>query len=366
MFSLRGLRAGKGIARCIAYGCCRMALPTIAAVLICTGTQAHADVITIDPTFASGFTTDEENAVDAAISAIESQITSPNALTVSIYFYQMSGGLGESTTTVYDVSYYDYYNAFKAVATSPAQLSALASLGAAPANSGAGNPVNGNTLVEITSAEGRNLGFNTPGEVPVSSSTYDSKIGLNTNITSPPNSLSGYYGLQSTANHEIDEVLGIGGTGSTLNGSGSLTGAVGDLDLFRYTCSAAQPQSGPALTTCPSGDASRSYSNLQSTTPYSYFSVDGGATVVSYFNQTSGADFADWLSDPVPSGFMAQVQDAFGGQGTDPALGVNEITAFNAIGYQVVAPEPSSLMLTFAGLGLVLGYSLVRRIRTAD
>ena len=119
-----------------------------------------------------------------------------------------------------------------------------------------------------------------------------------------------------------------------------------DLDLFRY--------SAPGV---------RSYSNTQSTSPLAYFSFDGGNTVVSYFNQTSGADFADWLSNPIPAGFGPQVQDAFGEPGTDPVLGPNELTAFNVIGYQVTAPEPSTFAL--AGLGLALGFAFVRRSRRA-
>ncbi len=119
----------------------------------------------------------------------------------------MSSGLGQSSTTFYNVHYYDYYNAFKAVATSPAQLAALASLGAAPANGNSGNPVNGSTLITISSAEGRNLGFNTPGATGPGG-TFDSVIGLNTSLTSPPNGLnSNTYSLQSVATHEIDEVL---------------------------------------------------------------------------------------------------------------------------------------------------------------
>src|SRR5208283_4478842 len=127
----------------------------------------------------------------------------------------------------------------------------------------------------ITSAEGRNLGFDKPGFVD---GTFDSQIGLNTSITFPPNANNGsFYGLQAVANHEIDEALGIGGTGSWIGESG--LSAVGDLDLYRYSASGV-----------------RSFSTVQTTSPFSYFSIDGGATVLSYFNQTAGADYGDWLS----------------------------------------------------------------------
>src|SRR5208282_328809 len=116
------------------------------------------------------------------------------------------------------------------------------------------------------------------------------------------------YSLESVAMHEIDESLGIGGTGSFL---GSGFSGVGDLDLFRY--------SAPGV---------RSYVTTQTSSPLAYFSIDGGNTVLSYFNQTSGADYGDWLSNPIPNGFGPQVQDAFGEPGTNPALGANEIAAF--------------------------------------
>ncbi len=307
--------------------------------------------LTIVPTFDSSITVlpgaaSIESAINAAINAVETNITSPNNITVSIDFANMTSGLGESTTGYYAASYYQYYNAYQAVATQPNQLTALASLGTAPGPS-TPNPVNGTANVIITSAEGRNLGFNTPGFVTVGSGTYDSAISLNTSITYPPQPNDGSnYGLQAVANHEIDEALGSGGAGSTIGGTGFFATGVGDLDLYRYTAAGV-----------------RSYSTLQTTSPYSYFSIDGGNTVLSYFNQTSGADYADWLSNPIPAGFSPQVQDAFGAPGTNPALGVNEITAFQAIGYETTSavPEPSTLALLGVGVIGLIGWARRRR-----
>jgi hypothetical protein len=334
--------------------CASLRTAMVAAILLGGGTSAHASLV-IDPTFSSTITSDPgaagiESAINGAISTIEGDITSPNNINVQIYFTEVSSGLGQSTTTTDNLSYYQYYNAFAAVVSSAAQLSALSSLGPAPSGPGSGNPVNGNTTVQVTSAEARNLGFSDPGVVTVGSGTYDSEISLNTSITYPPGPNNGSnYGLQAVANHEIDEALGIGGTGSTL-GNDDLTGPVGDLDLYRY--------SAPGV---------RSYSDVQKTTPYSYFSVNGGDTVLSYFNQTAGDDYGDWLSNPIPAGFGAQVQDAFGEPGTNPTLGPNELLAFNAIGYEVIAPEPSTLLLFVSGLAIIAGAGLrkLRRYPTA-
>jgi hypothetical protein len=325
----------------------------LAAILVLLP-SAKASV-TFNPTFDSSLTATEDMAIQAALTLISSEISSTNTVVDKLYFTSMTSGLGESLTSEYLPTYQQYYDALSAVATSPTQLAAIASLGAAPTGPSSGNPVDGNTGIVITSAEGRNLGFNTPGAVTVGSVTdFDSEISLNVSITSPPNSLAGFYSLESVAMHEIDESLGIGGTGSTLDGTGSLTGPVGDLDLFRY--------SAPGV---------RSYVNTNSTNPLSYFSIDGGNTVLSYFSQTTGADFADWFSNctsatlcqanGLPNGFNPQVQDAFGQPSTSPVLGPNELTAFNVIGYQVTAPEPSTFAL--AGLGLALGFAFVRRRR---
>ncbi len=325
-----------------------MALSVIAAiVLLAAGAPAHASSLIVNATFGASITSDPsaaaiEGAINGAITTLEGDIASPNNIAVNLYFTETNSGLGGSDTSTFTLPYSAYYNAFKAVATSAAQLTALASLGAAPTFLTPGNPVNGNPNVTITTAEGRNLGFSALGGVVVGGNDYDTEISLNTSLTFPPEPATGsFYGLESVATHEIDESLGIGGTGSTIPEGGSLLGPVGDLDLFRY--------SAPGV---------RSYSNTQITTPYSYFSINSGNTVVSYFNQTNGADYADWLSNPVAPGFPLQVQDAFGQPGSNPVLGPNELLAFNAIGYQLLAPEPSSLVLFASALAIfVVGRS---------
>jgi hypothetical protein len=206
-------------------------------------------------------------------------------------------------------------------------------------------------LVQATLPDLRALGFpdfNPPKGNP------DGTIGINTLITSPPNALPGNFSLKTVAMHEMNEVLGTGGAGSTLTGTGGLTGPVGPLDLFRY--------SAPGV---------RTYSNTLNNNPFAYFSIDGGTTVLSYFYQRSvGPDFGDWLSNPIPAGFLPQVQDAFGTPGVSPVDGINELTALNVVGYSVnfptqAVPEPSSLTLLGAGMLVATGYGCFgRRGRT--
>ena len=81
-----------------------------------------------------------------------------------------------------------------------------------------------------------------------------------------------------TIEHELNEVLGGGGQGSTLNhclNDPFFCGKFGPLDLYRYSA----PNT-PSFTTSSSAS--------------SYFSVDGGVTSIVGFNQDSNSDFADF------------------------------------------------------------------------
>ena len=93
-------------------------------IVLCAGTLAHASLIglTIDPTFDPSLNAADQAAINAAISSIEANITSPNDITVSIYFNSMNSGLGESNTTEYEPSYIQYYDAYSGIATQPNQI----------------------------------------------------------------------------------------------------------------------------------------------------------------------------------------------------------------------------------------------------
>jgi hypothetical protein len=298
--------------------------------------------ITINPFFDSSITSDPnaatiEAGINQAISSFHSSIETP--ITVNIDFQEMSGGLGASSTPLTEISYTQYRSDLaNNQILSANDMTALASL---PVQTN--NPVNGNANVLLTVA---NLAALTPGSTGPSGTA--STIGLNTSImnlsrTGPQN--PNFFDLQAVASHEIDEALGIGGAGSMIDsnfGTGNPlnfpTGPVGSMDLFRY-----------------SGNGVRSYTDSTSAT--AYFSINGGATNLTNFNQsglTNGSDFGDWLG-----GSTAQVQDAFGTPGVDVNLGLNELTALDVVGYNLVAvPEPGSAALLICGLIAIgiLGY----------
>ena len=99
------------------------------------------------------------------------------------------------------ITYNQYLAALQAHSSGDAvDTSALASLPAGP-----NNPVNGNTNIDVTTANLRALGFNANPPGP------DSTISLNTSITNysgkPFN--SGDYDLLGVVEHEFDEALRI-------------------------------------------------------------------------------------------------------------------------------------------------------------
>jgi len=302
---------------------------------------AYAGLI-ITPTFDSTITSDPnaaaiEGVINNAIGIYEADFSDP--INVTIDFKEMSSGLGGSLVTEYKIPYSTFYNALAADATTSNDATAMAHL-----NSGTNtfNPVTGSTNIDVKTANLRAVGiFGDNSGLP---GGYDGVISLNTHITdvgSP--GTSGVYSLAATAEHEIDEVLGLG---SDVSGTGFFSDPLPE-DLFRYA-----------------SNGSRSYTS--NTSANAFFSIDGTTDLAQFDNQNDGGDWGDWQSNPLPNGVQPEVQDAFATPNSHPTLGV-ELTALDVIGYNLESgagpvPEPGSM--TLAALGAV-GLAICSRRKLA-
>jgi hypothetical protein len=355
-------------------------------------------------------------AAQGAILAATQQISSQfgDNLTANIAFFGVHGGttgneafLGGSISgqTVYSFSQYSTALAADAAAH---PLNTVLNSGVAnlTTGNGAGHPF---VVVNTTDARllGLNVGVNTlfgPSDATPEFSANGAFVGgggvadaiVYINLDQPfdyTRPISGFssppgpiYDAQSIMEHEIDEVMGIGGAGSQLNNFNfdpayalhdwGLTGSpsvMGVMDLYRYQ-SAGVGSFDPttvSISNCPAQLAS-----ICSGLPSPYFSVDGGTTSIDAFNQAFpvfGGDAADWGVDfahglcPGGGGFggSGDVQDAFScnNRSPDVTVGTPSFKAFESIGYNPV-PEPAGWALMIAGFGL-MGAVLRRRPTTA-
>jgi len=288
-----------------------------------------------------------EATIQAAINNIESYVS--NSVTVSITFSETSSGLAQSNTNYYSTSYASYVTALQNNQTRTVNdNTAIASLGSGTSV----NPVNGTTNIEATESLLEALGVNItqngnafgPLTVPLSGTVQLNTSLMNISRTGTQN--PNLYDLEAAATHEMDEILGIGGAGSLLSqGTG---GDVGVLDLYRY-----------------SGNGVRSFTAAAGPDPY--FSINGGATNLVYFNQNyanDGSDFSDWgngTTGAQAGNTPPNVQDAYGTPGAQDNLGKYEMTAFDVVGWNLTTaglalegiPEPRSMAL-LAGAAMTL------------
>jgi hypothetical protein len=300
--------------------------------------------ISFNVTFDATITSDPnaatiQNTINQAIGVYVATFSDP--ITVSLKFQEMNSGLGQSSTFVGDVLYTQYRTQLAADATTSNDATALAHLPVGP-----NNPVNGSSLVTVTTANLRAIGFiaNPPSGQP------DSTISLNTSIMNLTRSSidPNKYDLMAVVMHEIDEALGFGSSLNGLaNGAPSPTGGVFPEDLFRYDQNGA-----------------RSFDTNINT--QAFFSIDGGTTRLVQFNQTAGGDFSDWFST---GPHTPRVQDAFATPGATPNLGV-ELTGLDVIGYDPVStvPEPAPAGLLITGLAAIVSrkYLMLRPVRSSD
>jgi hypothetical protein len=302
---------------------------------IAANAPVYASNLTISPTFDTSITSDAnaaaiEGVINSAISIYEADFSNPIDVTID---FKEGGGLGQSTTSLESIAYPTFFTAYSANATTHNNAVAQEALADNVVPAGTDNPVNDTPNIWVKTANLKALGLSCGG-----CPAFDGTISLNTGITfpgSPGSSLT--YSLMATAEHEIDEVLGLG----SFLGSGLPTTQPLPEDLFRY-------------------DSFGARSFTTSTGALAYFSINGTTDLAQFDNQADGGDFGDWQSNPLPGGVQPKVQDAFASGGATPQLGV-ELIALEAVGYDaIVVPEPASVYLFIVALP-VFGLFVRRR-----
>jgi hypothetical protein len=287
-------------------------------------TTSSAGLVII-PTFDSSITGNPNGAaiqsmINQAVAIYQSLFSDP--ITVRILFRYSNtevngnplppGLLARSNFVIYTIPWNIFINALRADAKTGNDNTANASLPASVLS----------TNVAPSSANGRAVGLNTPGNMNangnIGSGTFDGIVTLNSTVsfqfTRPPS--GGNYDALRSTEHEMDEVLGLG---ANANGGGSHD--LQPQDLFSWS--------------------SAGNRNL-STSGTRYFSINSGNTNIIDFNQDSNGDFGDWASASCPQA-NPYVQNAFGcdGQFSDVTASSPEGINLDVIGYDLGSPSPT-------------------------
>jgi hypothetical protein len=305
---LPALRAGRAAA-----------LFLLAAAAHLSSGMNRADALTIVPIFDSTLTSlpnaaQYESGVNYAINEIDSHFADP--ITLHITFNTSAGGLGSSSANLLGfLNYAQLTGAMQDDATTTTDNTAYSHFGS--------DPTSGGTFL-ITVANAVALGFGP--ESDFGGNSGEVTFANDQPYTFDPNNrvVPGKFDFIGVAEHEITEVMG------RINALGTDFGAGPDYlpyDIFRYTGN-----------------------NVQSVNPSDtnvYFSIDGGATLLKYYNGTPGQDLGDWNPGFGPDAFNSSA-----GPGDSLPLTAVDYQVMDVIGYDYVVPEPSSWLL------LVLGASV--------
>lgn len=241
--------------------------------------------------------------------------------------HALNGALGMSLSYLQSSSYSQIQTALTDDQSSSADASAVASL--------TGDPTSGGHYW-LTTAEAKSLGLlssttNTDGSVGFSSSSGIFDYNNSDGVT------AGQYDFFAVVAHEFSEVMGrillvgtnVGGTANSYD----------VLDLFHYSAPATHDLSGSVA---------------------GYFSVDNGTTDLHDFNTVSSGDRGDWATSATPDAF-----DAFGTPGAVEPILASDLTALDAIGWNMapsgpppVLPDLTVSQLTIDGAGTSVSFQL--------
>lgn len=326
----------------------RAALAGLTAMVVFSAASlpAMANPI-ITAVFTGDYSAADEAVVNSALNFYQQNMTSTFALTIDFGTQAANTGASSNKYVYNSIAYSSYYKALTANQNS-ANASAIASLGGASPT----NPVNGASGIALTTTLAGMLGL-----APQVTATFASCgnlsgsacITINLSALSAGNGGTPGVDLVSLVEHEFNEVLG---TSSNLPGGSSATmpATPSAADLFRYSAAGVRSWSTNSSTSAPCSNS----------TPNAYFSVDGGVTDLSNYNNCSnGGDYGDWANNPT-----IQVQDAYG-NGTSTAfltLASPEVMLLEAVGYDFAVPEPAAAGLLLTGL---VGLGWFRRSRAA-
>jgi hypothetical protein len=339
------------------------------ALILANPAYASLDIV---PTFDSSITAlGDAAAVEAAISNATHAIQGDfeNSFDVPILFKAAHGGLdgflATTRSTFFRRTYRDYSDSLESAASfqpGNAVLKTAVNNLSSGNKGGTDGVIVTNTVLQALGVPASDVpgGFDANGNF-VGLGVFDGVVTINVdqpfNYTEPVPVYDGHnvtYDATRAVEHEIDEVLGGGGSGSTLNDisqfgtdnpDSAFTFYQGALDLYRYSA----PET-PSFSTSETAGA--------------YLSVNGGATEIVGFNNFSQGDYGDFgpNTDSCGGGGFGGpaglIQDAFScnnetAEKFTPAS--PEYAMLESIGYDpTVVPEASTwlmLLVGFVGLG---------------